>query len=138
MLRIKISLIIKKSGNFPLFLLKGDKYISYIIKIIIINMEENTVDNIQTIDADEIVQSQESPTPDESATDKEVTILPYQFIFDAIYTNAKSLGQVVFVDANSVEGSTSNTISVIRMLSSGEKQFFTITVNENSQLTLKK
>ena len=101
-------------------------------------MEENTVDNIQTIDADEIVQSQESPTPDESATDKEVTILPYQFIFDAIYTNAKSLGQVVFVDANSVEGSTSNTISVLRMLSRGEKQFFTITVNEKSQLTLKK
>lgn len=69
---------------------------------------------------------------------KEITAIPYQYIFENIFESAKVLGQVAFVDNNTKEDSLSNTISVIRMLSNGEKQFFKITVEETKELTIKK
>ncbi|MFM2394899.1 MAG: hypothetical protein RLZZ546_2882 [Bacteroidota bacterium] len=95
-------------------------------------MEDNNVnlegEDIQPINAE----------AEEKTQEKEITSLPYQFIFENIYENAKVLGQVVFVDSNSQEDKLSNTVSVIRMLSNGEKQFFKITVEETKELTLKK
>ncbi len=96
------------------------------------NYESLKDENIQTIDVES--ETAQNATEEE----KEITALPYQFIFDGVYSNAKVLGQVVFIDKNDVESATSNTVSIIRMLSNGEKQFFKITVEETKELTIKK
>jgi hypothetical protein len=98
-------------------------------------MENNeTYDQISDSDIQTMEPTNEGSAPTE---EKEITALPYQFIFEGIYTNAKSLGQIVFVD-NGTDNASLNTISVIRLLTSGEKQFFKITVEETKEITLKK
>jgi len=74
----------------------------------------------------------------ENTEEKVIEALPYQFVFEGIFNNAKSLGQVVFVDEDNKDNKTSNSISIIRILSNGEKQFFKISVDETSELTIKK
>ncbi len=81
----------------------------------------------------------ETDTATNNSTEvKEVSAIPYQFIFENIFETSKILGQIAFVDNNEKEGATSNTISIIRMLSNGEKQFFQITVEETKEITIKK
>jgi hypothetical protein len=103
---------------------------TYIIKNIILNMKKNEV-NLQESEIENVNSEAE-------VKEKEVVAIPYQYIFENILESAKVLGQVTFVDQNAEEDALSNTISVIRMLSNGKKQFFKITVEETKELTIKK
>jgi hypothetical protein len=87
------------------------------------------IENVEDVKAENIQASEAQPEQ------KEITELPYSYILEGMYNNAKVLGQIVFIDKNT---DLSNSISVIRMLSNGEKQFFKITVEETKELTIKK
>ncbi len=88
------------------------------------------IENIENVKKENIQASEAQP--DEP---KVITELPYNYVLEGMYNNAKVLGQIVFVDENT---ELSNSISVIRMLTNGEKQFFKITVEETKELTIKK
>lgn len=90
-------------------------------------MEENV--EFEEIKSESTEQKVEQPT---------ISALPYDFILASIQENAKQLGQMAFLEENVIENGVSNTVSVIRILSNNEKQFFRITIEEVKELTLKK
>ncbi len=66
---------------------------------------------------------------------KEIGTLAYNNVLENLFVQMKSFGQIVFVDNNS---ESSNTISAIRMLTNGQKQFFKLTFEETNEITIKK
>ena len=79
-------------------------------------------------------QVEETATKTEE-TPQVVEALVYDDLAKSLFETGKTLGQLVWVDKNSEK---SNTIKIVRMLTSGEKQFFTITLSEVEEITMAK
>lgn len=76
-------------------------------------------------------------TPVEQPT--EIGPITYEDVLTAVQGSIKNVGQLIWATPNNtmVDGEISNTISLARMLSNGEKQLFEITVEQKTELTFK-
>lgn len=69
----------------------------------------------------------------------EIVPLAYEDVLTTVQASVKNVGQLIWLTPNNtiVDGEISNTISVARMLSNGDKQLFEITVELKNELTFK-
>lgn len=69
----------------------------------------------------------------------EVAPFPYDTLVISLSDFVKQLGQMQWIDDNvaDAEGEISKSISVVRMLTTGEKQMFKLTIEEKKELTFK-
>jgi hypothetical protein len=88
-----------------------------------------------TIEQTQNNENVENTQDTQNVKEAPITPLAYKNVFENLFIQTKSLGQVVFIDNNS---ELSNTISIIRMLSNGQKQFFKLTLEETNEITIKK
>lgn len=72
---------------------------------------------------------------EEQQVPKEVLAIDYNSILKSYAESAQNLGQVIWADNISEK---SNKINIVRLLSDGTKQLFSIVVSEEQELTMKK
>lgn len=87
------------------------------------------------MEANETREAQVEETTSGAEQTPDVEALKYEDLVKSLFETAKSLGQLVWIDKNS---DTSNTIKIVRMLTTGEKQFFTIALSEVEEITMAK
>jgi hypothetical protein len=88
-------------------------------------MSEETKD----VNVEEVQETQEAQEV------QEVLAVDYKNILQSYADSAQNLGQIIWVDNVSEK---SNKINIVRVLSDGTKQLFSVVVSEEDELAMKK
>ena len=92
-------------------------------------VEDQVTEEEINIDTEELNKEVEQP---------EVTEFPYDSLIMSIAEHVKPLGQLMWINDNkTADDDTSKTISIVRNLTNGKKQMFSITIEQNTELVFR-